>query len=118
MTTELPDTHPSTDATGPLALKSNEGLGVTRADFECEWTPTEKDNKLYELAKRYHDETESYDRTVCTGPIVDGSIQPFGPRQAVLINRNANKVFQQIKEEAARHGIDFAEMWRAIGRHA
>ena len=27
MTTELPDTHPSTDATGPLALKSNEGLG-------------------------------------------------------------------------------------------
>jgi hypothetical protein len=29
MTTELPDTHRSADATGPLALKSNEGLGVT-----------------------------------------------------------------------------------------
>jgi hypothetical protein len=28
MTTELPDTHPSPDATGPLALKSNEWLGA------------------------------------------------------------------------------------------
>ena len=27
MTTELPDTQPSLTATGPLALKSNEGLG-------------------------------------------------------------------------------------------
>ena len=28
MTTELPDTHPSQPAPVPLALKSNEGLGV------------------------------------------------------------------------------------------
>jgi hypothetical protein len=28
MTTELPDTHPSTPAPVPLALKSNEGLGA------------------------------------------------------------------------------------------
>ena len=28
MTTELPDTHPSVPAQVPLALKSNEGLGV------------------------------------------------------------------------------------------
>lgn len=27
MTIELPDTHPTPDATGPLALKSNGGLG-------------------------------------------------------------------------------------------
>jgi hypothetical protein len=30
MTTELPDTHPSTPAPVPLALKSNEGLGPLR----------------------------------------------------------------------------------------
>jgi phosphoribosylaminoimidazole-succinocarboxamide synthase len=114
-TTEIPENR---EPDPLLGLGSSAGLGVNRADFECEWTPTEKDDKLRELALRYHAKTEAYDRTVCTGPIVDGSIQPFGPRQAALINRNANKVFQQIKEEAARHGIDFAEMWRAIGRHA
>jgi hypothetical protein len=102
----------------PGALGSNAGLGVTRADFECEWTPTEKDNKLHELALRYHAETEAYDRTVCTGPIVDGSIQPYGGRQTVLINQNARQVFLRIEAEAAPHGISKAELWRAIGRHA
>lgn len=30
-------------------IKENEGLGEVRVDFEWEWTPTEKDNKLREL---------------------------------------------------------------------
>jgi hypothetical protein len=85
--------------------------------MRSEWTPTEEDNKLHELAQRYHDETEAYDRTVCTGPIVDGSIQPFGGRQTVLINQHARQVFLRIETEAASHGISKAEMWRAIGRH-
>lgn len=117
MSTELPDTHSRVPTPEPLALKSNEVLGVTRADFKCEWAPSKKDNKMHEMALRYHAETEAYDRTVCTGPIVDGSIQPFGPRQAALINRNARQVFLRILEEAARHGISNSEMWRAIGRH-
>ena len=118
MTTKDTETHSTVPATVPLALRLSEGLGVTRADFECEWTPTEKDNKLHELAKRYHDETEAYDRTVCTGPIVHGSIQPYGGRQTVLITQNARQVFLRIEAEAARHGISKAEMWRAIGRYA
>lgn len=105
-------------ATEPLGLRLSEGLGVTRADFECEWTPTEKDNKLHELAKRYHDETEAYDRTVCTGPVVRGSIQPMRPRETALISRNAQRVFDGIAREAACHGISRAELWRAVGRHA
>ena len=104
--------------TPPVKVASTDGLGVTRADFECEWTPSEKDNKLHELALRYHAETEAYDRTVCTGPIVDGSIQPYGGRQTVLINQHARQVFLRIEAEAARHGISKTEMWRAIGRHA
>lgn len=118
MTTELPDTHPSAPAPEPLALKSNEGLGVTRADFECEWTPTEKDNKLHELAKRYHDGTEAYDRTVCTGPIVRDSIQAANSRELAQINRNARQVFDRIAREAASHDISKAELWHAVGRHA
>jgi len=118
MTTQPTEAHDATPATEPLALKLTEWLGVTRADFECEWTPTEKDNKLHELAKRYHDETEAYDRTVCTGPIVRGSIQPFRPWEMAAINRNARQVFDRIAQEAAAHDISRAELWRAVGRHA
>lgn len=118
MTDQVDNTHSSSPAAEPLALRLSEGLGVTRADFECEWTPTEKDNKLHELAKRYHDETEAYDRTVCTGPIVRGSIQPFRPWEMAAINRNARQVFDRIAQEAARHDISRAELWHAVGRHA
>lgn len=102
----------------PAVLGFSDGLGVTRADFECEWVPTEKDRRLYDLAKRYRDETEAYDRTVCSGPILHGSIMPASAQETALITRNARKVFLQIADEAARHNISTAEMWRAIGRHA
>lgn len=118
MITEADNTHNTPPATDPLALRLSEGLGVTGADFECEWVPTEKDNKLHELAKRYHDETEAYDRMVCTGPIVRGSAQPFHPHELAAINRNARQVFDRIAQEAAGHDISRAELWRAVGRHA
>jgi hypothetical protein len=91
---------------------------MTRADWECEWAPTDKDNKLHELAKRYHDETEAYDRTVCTGPIRDGSVMPIGTRQMALVNRNDIKVRERIMHEAAQHDISRQDIARAISRHA
>ena len=91
---------------------------MSRADFECEWTPTEKDNKLHELAQRYYTETEAYDRTVCTGPIIDGGIMPVTNYERGLINRNARQVFDRIAQEAARHDISRTELWFAVGRHA
>jgi hypothetical protein len=106
------------ESSTPGVLGSNEGLGVTRTDWECEWVPTEKDRRLYDLAKRYHDETEAYDRTVCSGPLLHGSIQPASTYEAALINRNAHAVLRRIREEAAGHGISTAELWKAIGRHA
>ena len=118
MTDQDSNTHSPEPADQPLALRLSEWLGVTRADFECEWTPTEKDNKLHELAKRYHDETEAYDRTVCTGPIVRDSIQAANSRELAQINRNARQVFDRIAREAASHDISKAELWHAVGRHA
>ena len=110
--------HEDTTTGEPLALRLTEGLGVTRADFECEWQPTEKDLKTVELAERYHHETEAYDRTVCTGPVVRGSIQPASSRELAQINRHAHQVLRRIEKEAESHGISQAEVWRAIGRHA
>jgi hypothetical protein len=89
-----------------------------RALFYQEWEPSEKDRKLYKLAKQYHDETEAFDRTVCTGPIINGSIMPVGNREFVEVNRNAYKVRARIIAEAAQHGITTREMSDAIGRYA
>ena len=50
---------------------------MSRNDFEGDWVPSVKDDKMQALARRYHTEAEAFDRTVCTGPIVDGAIQPF-----------------------------------------
>lgn len=89
-----------------------------RKQFEHEWRPTEQELKAAELASRYHRETESYDRTVCTGPIRNGSVMPIGPHELALVNRNAIKVREQIMREAAIHGISRKDMVRAISRHA
>ena len=83
-----------------------------------EWELTEQECKAIELAKRYFLETEAYDRTVCTGPIRDGSIMPANPHEAAQINRNAIRVRERIMSEAAAHGINRQDMARAISRVA
>ena len=91
---------------------------MARDIFSCEWTPSEQDNRLYELAKRYHEEAEAYDRTVCTGPVMHGSVMPFDHRELALVNGYAWRLRKQIMTEAAAHGINAQDMARAIGRHA
>lgn len=89
-----------------------------RKQYEQEWQSTARELKCLELAERYHCETEAYDRTVCIGPIRDGSVMPIGPHEMALVNRNAIKVRERIMAEAAQHGISREDMARAIGRHA
>lgn len=104
----------------PPGVLLTEGLGVDeyRKQYEQEWRPTEQERKAAELVDRYHRETEAYDRTVCTGPIRDGSVMPIGPHEMALVNQNAIKVRKQIMHEAAQHGISPQDMARAISRHA
>lgn len=104
----------------PTRVGLSEGLGVDeyRKHYEQEWRPTEQERKADELAERYHRETEAYDRTVCTGPVVRGSIMPIGPHEMALVNRNAIKLRKQIMAEAAAAGISAEDMRRAIGQHA
>ena len=85
-------------------------------EYETRLQPSAQESKAADLAARYHQETEAYDRTVCTGPIIRGSIMPNGGHEMALSNRNAIKVREQIMSEAARHGISRQEMQRAISR--
>ncbi len=80
------------------------------------WSYTEKDRKIDDLAKRYHELTEAYDRTVCTGPIVNGSSQPSTPTESALINRNAKTVLSSLLLEAEISEITKPELMAAIRR--
>ncbi len=85
--------------------------------YEQEWIPTERDQKMYDLAARYHKETEEYDRGVCTGPIVDGGIMPIGRYERAAVERNARRALAAVLQEAELAGISRADMFRAIGKH-
>jgi hypothetical protein len=104
----------------PLGLGLSEELGVDeyRKQHEQEWQPTERELKAVELAERYHHEAEAYYRTVCTGPVLHGSVMPADHRELALVNGNAARLRKQIMTEAATHGISPQDMARAIGRHA
>ena len=83
-----------------------------------DWVASTKDLRRHALALLYHAETETYDRTVCTGPIRDGSIMPMNYHELGLVNRNASKVRERIMAMAAAVGIERAEMAQAIAKAA
>lgn len=70
--------------------------------------------KIHELAKRYHEETEAFDRTVCTGPIINGAIMPMNPSEFALVLKNSILVREKIMIEAKAAGISSRDMKRAI----
>lgn len=86
--------------------------------YHQSWEPSEKVLKLYELARLYHLETESFDRTICTGPIRDGGVTPANPQELGITGRNARMVLSRLQEEAAVAGISRAELMDAIRRQA
>jgi len=68
-------------------------------------------------ALEYLDRTESFDRTICTGPIIDSEILPANGKEFFLINCNAKLV---LKDVAINHGIlvrDLMERIRNEERH-
>ena len=85
-------------------------------EYLNEWQPTERDNRLHELATRYHAECEAYDRTVCTGPAGRDGVMPANPRELGLINRKAHAVRKNLEEEAQREGIGREELAQAISK--
>ena len=70
------------------------------------------------LAKQYHSETEAFDRSICSGPVVDGSIRPIGSRESTLINRHAAQVRRRIIEEGHRRGVRQGLILQAIRTEA
>ena len=82
--------------------------------FQQPYELSDKDLLLIELAAHYNTSTEAYDRTVCTGPIVRGEIQPASSREFYLISRNAAHTIKMIL--AGEPGITRKELYQAINR--
>lgn len=87
-----------------------------RQQYEQEFTPSERDLKLYELADRYVTLTENYDRTVCTGPMHHGSIMPANSHELGLINQHAGIILARMPREMVEFGISHEEILRAASR--
>ena len=81
-------------------------------------TPSPEEKRLRELAREYHQRTEAYDRTVCTGPIVRGGIMPATGEERALITRNANAMRYDLGVEAAKLGFTPKQWQEAISNAA
>jgi hypothetical protein len=60
------------------------------------WPEDPADKTLRELAREYHERTEAYDRSVCTGPIDRGRIMPANSDQFSAINKHAKMVREEL----------------------
>lgn len=84
--------------------------------YQSDFRLSDSQQRLLNLAQRYVDETQAYDRTVCTGPVRHDGIMPVTRHEFALVNRNARQTMerlctehpefsaQQIRRAAARVG--------------
>jgi len=105
-----------------LLAKLNE-LGTTsdehfKHEYMCTFAISEKEKTLNELAIRYRDECEAYDKTVCTGGMKYGEIMPSNPSEMRLIDKNARNVLKKLLESevAFNHEINRRELMKEISR--
>jgi hypothetical protein len=91
---------------------------MNNSDFQKQFLGTfeisKKERVLYELSQWYHETCETFDRTICSGPIVDGSIRPVDGFELGIINRNALKAKKECIKSAGRYDITKEEMVKAI----
>jgi hypothetical protein len=69
---------------------------------------------LAALAVEYHQRTEAYDRSVCTGPIRDDGIMPATNEERRSINGNALRVRAEMLERAVELGFTERHLQKAI----
>lgn len=71
--------------------------------------------QMQELAKKYHDECDSYDNAVCTGFCHRTNTKmPVTAYQSRLVSMNALLVLKKVYTEAQEHGICVQELRQAI----
>ena len=95
--------------------------GLRMEEFKHEYFCDFKDSSdgyLKSIAAEYHRRAEEYDRKVCTGPIINGSVMPASNTELIMINRHTNSLLEELKERASREfGVDGRDAIRAIRKY-
>jgi hypothetical protein len=71
---------------------------------------------LHALALRYANETEAFDRSVCTGPLLNGEIMPVTGEQRQKSTQHARKMDLELWREARALGFSY-QQWRTAVRN-
>lgn len=77
-------------------------------------TPTPGPDLLHELARDYFKRTETYDRSVCTGPVTPDGVLPGNEREFALIQRFGDHVQKACEMQAAAAGFTAKELRQAF----
>jgi hypothetical protein len=67
--------------------------------YQCEVRLSDSEQRLLDLAQQYVTEVETYDRTVCTGPVLRDGIMPATRHEFALVNRNARQTMDRLCAE-------------------
>ena len=91
-----------------------------KREYFCDFKDSsDEDGYLKSIAAEYHRRAEEYDRKVCTGQIINGSIMPSSNTELQMINRHANSLLKELKERARiEFGIDGSEVTRVIRKYS
>jgi len=100
-------------ATGDEALTHEQYQALFQGEFSIEG----RDPDLVKLADEYHQRTEAFDRSVCTGQMGHGGILPANPQEAALINANAHRIRRELVDRAGRAGFTEAQFKEAMLHH-
>ena len=98
-------------------------MGLRMEEFKHEYfcdfkDSSDEDGYLKSIAAEYHRRAEEYDRKVCTGPIINGSVMPCSNAELQLINRHAHSLLIELKERAyTQFGIDYRDVSAAIRKY-
>lgn len=87
---------------------------MAKSQYFCGFETSERDIKLRELARQYVVECESYDRTVCTGPLRCGEVMPRDYRESYQCSRHAQRLMDRIV--ADNPGFTRDEIMRVAAR--
>jgi hypothetical protein len=79
------------------------------------WEPSGRSERLHQIAKQYHEETEAFDQTVCSAVNERGVAMPTTNIELRLININAQKVKRRLIDHNS--DIEPSEIGKAIRRY-
>lgn len=86
--------------------------------YLCTFKRSDEEIAAQRLAERYETECESFDKIICRHRNDRGVAIPVTHGELVAVNKNAIKVWREIKSECETNSIDFNLVRKLISKGA